>query len=393
MTEQRQLIEILAQAKGERDKALEQARRALEYKPVEPPNDTPFLTTTNLMAISFGLEKSQQSQGSNDTPLVPYQARTLHAKPDNSSHLDQLLDEYTRLQKNLIDEIHSEQYMIQQDSRKRLKNWVDDAHNDEIRRLRGIYPYNYDANGKCKESGKGQMQPTRVGGLAVMNAEIDDEDSLQVDVPDNFEREPTDRTSNLFSQQSEIAAIVPRPPAPEPELKEYEDGLLSYLKNRSKSSRPKDARRDVCKKNVSDTVSEHRDSSDMNEGKYDHAPPTPHDLYTVADCGKDFGADYGAADLDFDDDITVLYVDERASKGRAWIGERVEEDGKEGGEGEDKRRERQEANDLVRLKRARSTIAARKFRANRQKATEFRRDQTSVAERLLAAWTTVEPVM
>ena len=121
MTEQRQLIEILAQAKEERDKALEQAKRALEYKPVEPSNDTPFLTTKNLMATSVGLEKSEPSQGFNNTPLVPSQARILHTEPDNSSHLDQLLDEYTRLQKNLIDEIHSEQYTIQQDSRKRLK--------------------------------------------------------------------------------------------------------------------------------------------------------------------------------------------------------------------------------------------------------------------------------
>lgn len=125
MTEQRQLIEILAQAKEERDKALEKAQRALKYEPVEPSNDTPFLTTMDLMATSIGVEKSEQSQGFNGIPLVSSQAQTLHTEPDNSSHLDQLLDEYTRLQKNLTDEIHSEQYIIQPDSRKRLKLWVD----------------------------------------------------------------------------------------------------------------------------------------------------------------------------------------------------------------------------------------------------------------------------
>ena len=226
MTEQRQLIEMLAQAKGERDKAFEQAKRALEYNPVESANDTPFHTTTNLMAISVGLEKSEQSQGSNDTPLVPSQARTLHTELDKSSHLDQLLDEYTRLQKSLIDEIHSEQYIIQQDSRERLKIWVDNAHNDEVRRLTVIYPYGYDTNGKFKESGKRQTQPTRVGGWGEIDAEIDAADSLQVDVPDNFEREPTDRKSHLTSPQSEITAIMPRPPAPEPELEKNEDELL-----------------------------------------------------------------------------------------------------------------------------------------------------------------------
>ena len=149
-------------------------------------------------------------------------------------------------------------------------------------------------------------------------------------------------------------------------------------------------------------MSEHRDSSDMIGGHYNRAPPRSYDICTEADYGGNSKGDSGAADLDFgddmsswydfDDDMAFLYVDERASEGRARIGERVEEDGREGGE-EDQRRERQAANDLVRLKRAKSTLAARKFRANRQKATEFRRDKTSVAERLLAAWTTVEPVI
>ena len=217
MTEQRQLIEILAQAKEERDKALEQAKRALVYMPLEPSNDTPYLTTMNLMAMSTDLEKSEQSQGSNDTLLVPSQARTLHTEPDNSSHLDRLLDEYTRLQKNLIDEIHSEQYIIQQDSRKCLKNWVDTAHNDEVRRLTDIYPYCYDANGEFKDSGKRQMQPSSVSGLAEKNAE----NLLQVETSDDFESKPTDRTSNLSSQPSETTAIMPRTPASEPELEAY----------------------------------------------------------------------------------------------------------------------------------------------------------------------------
>ena len=217
MTEQRQLIEILAQAKEERDKALEQAKRALEYNSVEPSNDTPFFTTTNSRAMSASVKKSEQSQGSNVTPLVPSQARSLQMEPDKLGHIDQLLDEYTRLQKNLIDEIHSEQYIIQQDSRKRLKLWVDDAHNDEVRRLMVTYPYYYDANGEFKEWGKRQMQPTRV--------EKDAENLRQVEISDNFESKPTDRTSNSSSQRSEITAIIPRPPASEPELKKEDNEL------------------------------------------------------------------------------------------------------------------------------------------------------------------------
>ena len=221
MTEQIQLIEILAQAKEERDQALEQAKRVLDYKLVEPSNDTPSLTTINLMAMSVGLKKSEQSQGSNDTPLVPSQARTFHTEPDKSSHLEQLLDAYTRLQKSLIDEIHSEQYIIQQDSRKRLKVWVDNAHDDEVRRLTVTYPYYYDTNGEFKKSKKRQMQPSNAGALVE-----DVENLLQGDNSDDTESKPTDRTANLCSQRSEITPIIPRPPASEPELKENEDKLL-----------------------------------------------------------------------------------------------------------------------------------------------------------------------
>lgn len=219
MTEQRQLIEIIAEAKEERDKALEQAKRVLDYKLVEPSNDIPSLTTINLMAMPVGLKKSEQSQGSDDTPLVPSQARTLHTEPDKSSHLEQLLDEYTRLQKSLIDEIHSEQYIIQQDSRKRLKVWVDNAHDDEVRRLTVTYPYYYDANG-FKESKKRQMQPSKAGALVE-----DVENLLQGDNSDDSESKPTDRKANLCSQRSEITAIMPRLPASEPELKKNEDKL------------------------------------------------------------------------------------------------------------------------------------------------------------------------
>ena len=184
---------------------------------MEPSNDTPFLTTMDLTAMPIGLEKSEPSQGFNDTPLVPSQALIVHTEPDKSSHLDQLLDEYARLQKNLIDEIHSEQYIIQQNSRKRLKLWVDNAHNDEVRRLMVTYPYYYDANGELKESGKRQMQPSRVGGLG----EKDAENIRQVDISDNFESKPTDRTSNSSSQRSEKMVMMPRPPAPEPCKREF----------------------------------------------------------------------------------------------------------------------------------------------------------------------------
>ena len=164
---------------------------------MEPSNDTPFHTTLNLVAMSVGLEKIEQSQDSNDTPLVPSQARTLHTELDKSSHLNQMLDEYTKLQKNLIDEIQSEQYMIQQDSRKSLRLYIDNAHNSVVRLLRVTYPYYYDANVRFEVSGKHQMQPTRVGGLAEIDAEIDAEDSLHVEVSNNFESKPTVEISHL----------------------------------------------------------------------------------------------------------------------------------------------------------------------------------------------------
>lgn len=225
---------------------------------MEPSNDTPFLTTTNLMAMSVGIKKSEQSQGSNDTPLVPSQARTLHTEPDSPSHLDQLLDEYTRLQKNLIDEIHSEQYMIQQDSRKRPKIWVDNAHNDEVRRLMVIHPYYYDANGEFKESGKRPNPPTLVGGLAQKDAE----NLPQVDISDNFETKPTDRTSNSSSQRSEITAIMPTPPASEPELKKNDDKFLPlqpksiFRKPRDRSPEYSTTRREGVAPNPSQTTKE-----------------------------------------------------------------------------------------------------------------------------------------
>ena len=184
---------------------------------------------------------------------------------------------------------------------------------------------------------------------------------------------------------------------------------LSCLESRSTSSQPNNAR-DGCKKKVSDAVSEHRDSSYMNEGKYNRAPPEPHDLYAVADCRGDSREDSGAADLDFDNDMSFWYGDERASEGLARVGERVEEDGREGLEGEDDRKEPQEAERGEAAEQVDYEEASffksdqlwnswsKEFSDERIKIGDMKGlanagHKASIADRLLAAWTTVKPVI
>ena len=170
---------------------------------------------------------------------------------------------------------------------------------------------------------------------------------------------------------------------------------LSGLKSRSTSSQSNNAQ-DMGKKKDNYAVSEHRDSSDMNEGKYICATPKTHDWYTVADLG----------DLDLD---MALNVDERGSEGLAKIGERVEEDGGEGGNGEDEREEPQEAEgraaaELVDNEEANFFNSDQSWnwwsKETPEETVELKKRKEhanagykeSVADRLLAAWTTVKPV-
>ena len=183
---------------------------------------------------------------------------------------------------------------------------------------------------------------------------------------------------------------------------------LSSLKSRSTSSQPDNAR-DLGKKKDSDAMSEYRDSSDMNEGKYNRAPLKPHDCYTVADVG--------APDMDIDLDM-ALHVDGRGSEGLTRLGERAEEDGRERGNGKAEREESQEAEGEAAAEAEGERAAER---VDNEEVNSFNSDQpwnwwsmeildetvklkerqehadaghkASVADRLLAAWTTVKLVI
>ena len=179
----------------------------------------------------------------------------------------------------------------------------------------------------------------------------------------------------------------------------------SGLNSRSTSSRPNNAR-DVGKKKDSDAMSEHRDSSDMNEDnmnedKYTRAPLKPHDWYTVAD----LGAPYMELDLDM-----AMYVDECGSKGLVRIGGKVGEDGREGRVGEDEREEPQEAEGEAAVELVDNEEAnlfnsdqpwnwwSKEFLEETVKVNERQEHavvghKASVADSLLAAWTTVKPVI
>ena len=177
------------------------------------------------------------------------------------------------------------------------------------------------------------------------------------------------------------------------------DQTLSGLKSRSTSSQSNNAR-DMGKKKDDYAVSEHKDSSDLNEGKYICAPPKTHDWCTVADLG--------APDMDLDLDM-ALYVDERGSEGLARTSERAEDDGREVGEGEDERKEPQEAegeeaaelvdneeDNLLNFDQSwnwrSKEIPDETVELKERKEHANARYKESVADRLLAAWTNVKPV-
>ena len=106
----------------------------------------------------------------------------------------------------------------------------------------------------------------------------------------------------------------------------------------------------------------------------------------------------------------VCYVDERASEGLARIGVREAEDGREGREGEKERKRKQEAEEEeaaghVDDEEANSfssnqswnswseTFSNETVKIDDSKEPANAAHKTSVADRLLAAWTTVKPVI
>ena len=143
MAEQRQLIEVLAQIKDERDRALDQARRALGQGPPTLSEEHSSAIAQDLPVHSFMatpaiIGSNKQSQTNGDTIDISSQASTLRAGTEKTSHIEQLLNEYTRLQRNIIQEVHSEQYNIENESRVRLQQRIDLAHKSEIRHLHRI---------------------------------------------------------------------------------------------------------------------------------------------------------------------------------------------------------------------------------------------------------------
>ncbi|MCJ1393208.1 hypothetical protein MMC18_006080 [Xylographa bjoerkii] len=164
----------------------------------------------------------------------------------------------------------------------------------------------------------------------------------------------------------------------------------------------------------SDVVSEHRDSRDMGESSYNGAPPKRHDRYILADLG--------AHDMDFDLGM-ALYVDKRGIEGLAKIGKRMEEDEKEepqeveeepleeeGDEAaeqveeeavEDKSEEPQvEHYEEVNFFNSEQSwnwwgkeVPDETVKTKERKEQANAGHEASFADRLLAAWTTVKPVI
>ena len=165
------------------------------------------------------------------------------------------------------------------------------------------------------------------------------------------------------------------------------------LKSRATSSQPNDAQRDVCKKNVNDAVSEHRDSSHMNEGKYNRAPLKFYDIYIEGIMAPTEGC----------------YVNERASEGLARIGVRVAEDVREVGKWKNEKKRKQEAAEeaaeQVDDREANPFSSSQSWHlwgeefSNETVKIEDTKEppnaghRASVADRLLAAWTTVVSVI
>ena len=133
------MVEVLAQVMNERDQAQKQAERALDYRSMEPTIEALVSPTTNLSLMSTGLETTEQSKSHGNLSPAPPRTRTLPRKPDTSKHFDELLCEYTKIHKSLVDEIDSEQFNIKQASRDRLQHRNDCSHDLELHRLKFTY--------------------------------------------------------------------------------------------------------------------------------------------------------------------------------------------------------------------------------------------------------------
>ena len=98
-----------------------------------------FPAAVNLMAASIDGTKSQrEKQDDRDDGLAV--SKTLLSQeaepPDNDpDFIELLLDEFTKLHENLIEEVRSKDYRIGQEARARINEQIDDAHTAEIAKL------------------------------------------------------------------------------------------------------------------------------------------------------------------------------------------------------------------------------------------------------------------
>lgn len=125
------MIEVLARSKDERDTALESARKTLECEGQE----TRELPDQPSMPVAFEanlLATPQRSKrvvlDGDDIYSVQMQAFRHQSQDD---HILSLLEEYTRLEKSLVEEIRSEAYDITQRFRMTLEEQVCNAHDHQ----------------------------------------------------------------------------------------------------------------------------------------------------------------------------------------------------------------------------------------------------------------------
>ena len=89
------------------------------------------------MAIPAGFPpgKPEQQDKAYGAATVLSQELAVAAATKGESNLGRLLEEYTRLQKSLIEEIYSSQYNIDQESKARLQDGIMTTHKNEVARL------------------------------------------------------------------------------------------------------------------------------------------------------------------------------------------------------------------------------------------------------------------
>ena len=141
LTEQRQLIEVLAQVKQERERALMDAQRRLESFDLGNPSQAlrPGIDAVEppigyqLTAVpTISQSKSTQIEGSK-----PKRSDTLDAQEDVAIRV--LFQEHDKLRQSLFKEVYSMKYGIERRSRNRYQYQISSAYADEIGWIRSNY--------------------------------------------------------------------------------------------------------------------------------------------------------------------------------------------------------------------------------------------------------------